>query len=277
MELKEIRSFEELKSIIDEHEARFGGEDLDTMYPNAAIYDKDMPADKILVLLDQQDGNYRLVVEDSETEIDVISIGDFASEITKEVLDEALKEIVEECNDLQKNKETQGKHTVLITLGVDETIGQMPYTGYPSMRDAVGGFIEHCGDIQDKKMNYSVWCNEEFLYIDSSEFKTLNAIASAVCGQPIYGPAFIALDTMTDEGMDSVGFSLDSPELKRVEGMLDHFVKTHSSDIKRMHEQLDNNAPEPRAVIMSFSSNEEFAAYLNDTLKHNNRQDMSRE
>jgi len=161
----------------------------------------------------------------------------------------------------------------LIVLTTDDKVKTIDYnreneeSGYKALSDAVDGFIEYCGHIDlplgMKTVKADVICNEEFLLRDDEKFNKVNAMASFLCGQPIYGDVVIA---MTDNEGDTIGFDdvwvinedgtkeQDICECWWVEDTLLRFRNANIDALKEFHMEYDDNKPEPFYEVTSLDS-----------------------
>lgn len=155
--------------------------------------------------------------------------------------------------------DTVGKVAV---IGTNDTISFKDYhSEYKELCDIVASsdgehtMIEHFGDINVPKIsgmtvssqNGIMFCNEEFLCVEDENFNTLNAIASLLSGQAIYGNVALVIDD--GNGGD---FGFNEQEVTLMKNSIEQFCKEHKEELADLHKQYDNHKPEPYFAFTSF-------------------------
>jgi hypothetical protein len=136
-----------------------------------------------------------------------------------------------------------------IVITDDEQVLLEDYNGYEGKRALTGGIFEHFFS-QDVNLNgkndvqIDFWCNEEFLYLD--EYQKLNALASIISGDVIYGPA--VLDVL-DDPYEGTNRGFTEKEAAHLKTILEVTAKINQGMLKKMHEQYDYNKPDPRFEV----------------------------
>ena len=150
----------------------------------------------------------------------------------------------------------------LAVISSDDTISFKDYHGeYEELCDVIASsdgehtMIEHFGDISVPKVdgmsvsrqNGIMWCNEEFLIVEDEKFKNLNAVASLLSGQVIYGDVALVIDD--GEGGD---FGFNEQEAELMKNSVEQFCEEHKQELEQLHKQYDNHKPEPFFAVSSF-------------------------
>ena len=188
--------------------------------------------------------------------------------------EDAKNGLIEEVGDRLLNKEPHchsfepviDKEPRMVILTSEDKVTNKPYKGYETLSEAVSGCIERCGSIEidggcgSGILECDIYCNDEFLISDDEKFDKINAIASALTGQAIYGNAVI----LPREGLDSNrGFeylSVDGEEqileCWLAEDQLMLFANRNREGFKEMHKDYDKNKPKPKFVVKDLNGAE---------------------
>ena len=141
------------------------------------------------------------------------------------------------------------------------------FEDYKSIQNVVGGLMEHFWDgtlpmANGKDMKAIMYCNEEGLLRD--DLKTLNAFATSLYGQPIYGDVAVLKDLGNGE---DTGFEYKEDEVDGVkeeaicecwfvEDVLALSINHNRDKLEELHRQYDNNKPEPFIMMTSMDDME---------------------
>lgn len=154
----------------------------------------------------------------------------------------------------------------IIVITPNDTIELQDYTDYKSLQQAVNGMIERFHSdrlpIGAGGLKIDLFCNEEFLLIESEEFNKVNAVASLMSGQEIRGN--VAVTVYAGDG-ESRGFEYkeamidgemqeDICECWVAEDLVMRYIAANRSALKELHDRLDNNKSEPYFEITSWDS-----------------------
>lgn len=159
---------------------------------------------------------------------------------------------------------TVDKERKQIILTPNDEILHENYAGYESLSKGVGGCIGICTTqnipIFPKPVKADFYCNDEFLLINDEKFSKCNAIATLLSGQPIYGNVVIVKNI----GEDNIGFEYLSKdgeeeitETWMIEDALMRFKNDNIKNIEQIHEEYDNNKPEPHFEFYEWDDVEE--------------------
>ena len=152
----------------------------------------------------------------------------------------------------------------IIIIKPDDTITSSDYTGYQSLSDAVNGMIEHFHSTElpvepslahgQETLPVDLYCNEEFMLIDSEEFNKVNAFASLLTGQEIRGNVAMVVDAGGGEnrGFEYLEETVDGKveealcECWTAEDTVLKYINQNRDKLQDLHKKLDNNKSEPR-------------------------------
>lgn len=140
----------------------------------------------------------------------------------------------------------------IIKITSDDKIELVPYEGYNTINKCVGGWYERCGRIPSNEVSegydYSIWCNEEFLYVDDCKF---NAIATILANQQIYGNVAILLEAYNEEHeLDACPLCIKAAQ--KFKSMLEEFAEHFDLIIHKLHLEFDN-AQKPKPNIQFYT------------------------
>ncbi len=151
---------------------------------------------------------------------------------------------------------------MLIYLTPQDEIKTQPYKDYDSIREALNAdhFEVAATDIPTGLGNktMALYCDEEFL-INGTD-PTVNAYASIICKQPIYGNAVLLMNTIDnpdgkpdcrgfETGVTNVFSELDFIK-KNIENAFDSPQLKKAAE--ELHKEFDNNMPEPQFEFIAY-------------------------
>ena len=147
----------------------------------------------------------------------------------------------------------------MFQLTSDDEIKITDYTGYDSLSHAVNGMIELVAEIElpvrgldeygkFKNVNFDIYCNEEFLYMEGDEFNKANALTMAMIDHDLIrgNTVLIPIDTKT-----GANYGLSEDEADYVHKLLSSYKKEFKNKIKKIHTIKDNDrtCPEPQVFF----------------------------
>lgn len=140
------------------------------------------------------------------------------------------------------------------------------FEDYKSIQNVVGGLMEHFYDttiaspFEKYRLPAIMFCNEECLLRD--DLKTVNALATALYGNPIYGDVAVLKDLGNgdDTGFDYKTLEPDGEETIcecwMVEDYLTRLINNNKDTLEKLHKQYDDNKPEPFFMVTSMDDME---------------------
>lgn len=155
---------------------------------------------------------------------------------------------------------------IVVLKAEGDKVETVDYDGYKSISAVTDGLIEH---FRDEKiptplgnLNATLYCNEEGLLRE--DLKTVNAIATLLYGQPIYGDVAVLKDL--GDG-DDTGFEYKEEENDGVKEeticecwfVEDAFmlaINGNKDKLAELHKQYDDNKPEPFIMVTSMDDME---------------------
>lgn len=140
----------------------------------------------------------------------------------------------------------------VIAINADNTIKAVEYTSYHTLNDIVDGWYEQCGRFVMQNKMWLIFCNEEFLLRDDIHF---NAVATVLCGCPIYGNVVIAVDGYNEDN-ERDAIPVDKEFADMSVDSLHSLVSYLTNDLQNLRAKYNDNKPKPQATIISFSPEE---------------------
>lgn len=155
---------------------------------------------------------------------------------------------------------------IVVLKAEGDKVETVDYDGYRSIYAVTDGLIEHFHDEKIPtplgNLNATLYCNEEGLL--RGDLKTVNAIATLLYGQPIYGDVAVLKDL--GDGEDT-GFEYKETEENGVKEeticecwfVEDAFmlaINKNKNKIEALHKQYDDNKPEPFIKVTSMDDME---------------------
>lgn len=156
----------------------------------------------------------------------------------------------------------------LIIIHSDDTISNADYNGYESLRDAVGGLIEHFYDVNipvepnlcngKETLPLVMYCNEEFAIDNDEKFDKINAVASLISNMEIRGDVAVVVDAGYGEsrGFEYKEYAVDGCEPEEdfcecwaVEDTLLALINNRKKELEKIHKDFDNNKSKPHIEI----------------------------
>lgn len=153
-----------------------------------------------------------------------------------------------------------------IVFTSDDTLKVVPYNGYDTLSNGVGGMIERVGSVSIpvspmKEIECDVYCNEEGLLIDREDLNKINPFASSINGSPVYGNVVIV--PQINNGEDNRGFKShyvdgeqDICECWFAEDYLLLLINHNKEMFSELHKEWDNNKPEPFCIVEPFENDD---------------------
>lgn len=134
-----------------------------------------------------------------------------------------------------------------IVITSHDEIEVREYKDYHSINDYVEGWYERCGTIGILDKMCFVFCNEEFLFQDDLAF---NAMATAICNQPIYGNVAILQDGYNSDGeRDSLPIDKQTAEI--IKCVLCEMKAQLASVFDDLRSKFSDNKPSPTFQIIT--------------------------
>ena len=126
-----------------------------------------------------------------------------------------------------------------IELTVDDKVVVSEYKGFKSVQTAIGGYAEIGGDkafVSDKfKYHLFVFANDEGLLLKEQPFLTINAVATFVFDNAMYGNCAILKENA--EGDDAEGFTEEEATI--IADWLKSMVKKNYEKVLYLHTAYD--------------------------------------
>lgn len=162
----------------------------------------------------------------------------------------------------------------LVILTTDDTMKTVDYKGYDTINEAVGGFIEHIGNLPNTSDTFiSFYCNEEFMLKNDEQFDKFNALAYLICDNIIYGNVAVIVDPDYEQCDDG---SVTERGLTEEEiNLLKTYVQSVINDSKvkpdELHKQYDGNKTHYNKGISAFNmSLKDFMEAMNEYYREDN-------
>lgn len=161
-----------------------------------------------------------------------------------------------------------------IVITPNEEIKTIDYEdGIDFIQKQVGGgfkiFYKDFIDTFNGKIDFLMFCDDEYLLKDTCDNNKVNAIATGLYGFPVYGNVLVLKDYTTPEGeKDSTGFEylLEDVGGGQLEEAIcenwfieDYFMRIRNKgkeDILNIHEHFDNRKPTPELRVTCFENDD---------------------
>lgn len=148
----------------------------------------------------------------------------------------------------------------LVILTINDTVETIDYTGYDSINNAVGGFIEHFWDFPNTSDTFfSFFCNEEFMLKNDEQFNKFNALAYLICNKIIYGNVAVLVDPDYEkcDDLDAVERGLTEEEVNTFEIYVQTLVNNTDTTLDELHKQYDSNKSHYNNGVTAFNVSRE--------------------
>ena len=127
----------------------------------------------------------------------------------------------------------------IIIIHNDEKISRAEYNGLESLQKGVGGYIEIGGvesfKLNGKEVGIIFYCDEEFLLKNDGKEAKINALASSLVNNPIYGDV-----VLIKKGTGEEEEAFDDKECDELENQLKTYRKENwVEELYKWHKMYD--------------------------------------
>lgn len=154
----------------------------------------------------------------------------------------------------------------LVVLTINDTIETVDYTGYDSINNVVGGFIEHFWDLPNTSDTlFSFYCNEEFMLKNDEQLNKFNASAYLICNKRIYGSVAVLVNPNYEKcnDPDAIERGLTEEEVNTFKNYVQTLINNSDITLDELHKQYDGNKSRYNDGITAFDvSSEELMKVL---------------
>lgn len=148
----------------------------------------------------------------------------------------------------------------LVILTINDTVETVDYTGYDSINNAVGGYIEHFWDISNTSDTFfSFFCNEEFMLKNDEQFNKFNVLAYLICNKIIYGNVAVLVDPDYEKCDDPnvAERGLTEEEVNTFKTYVQNAVNNSDTTLDELHTQYDDNKSHYNNGVTAFNISRE--------------------